>query len=323
MAHRKDVFKSKVLQKLYPAVVTVGKEQNASAVTDDLPTATGGKIRTGGEHGSSGDAGKLQNAATSSRKMYTVLPPPPDYNMHLEKSVILPQIGSVNNAEDPAEGCADKGGEEEDGEKEAEDQQCRRRRKKKRPAVPQDCGKDGPPVSDESGPSPVPVNERGEQMSRNKRRKLKKKRHKEKLLSLGLMPRAAALEFTYSKDGEEDERKAAELSEFMSTTLEIYMSDSSPHMVQTPHLCATVDGLLKELAGGSKPNSVLNQLYSLKTLVQQNMAGSLEKALSELNNSPDMSAEEANAVVSLFRYWITEILPMQRDKTAGLSATQQ
>lgn len=118
--------------------------------------------------------------------------------------------------------------EEEDEEKEAEDQKRRRRRKKKKPGPSQDSGKDGPPVSDGSGQSQVAVDKGSEHISRNKKRKLKKKRHKEKLLSLGLMPRAAALEFTYSRDEEEKEdsqRKAAEVSEFLKTTLEIYSSD--------------------------------------------------------------------------------------------------
>lgn len=88
------------------------------------------------------------------------------------------------------------------------------------------------PVSESStGQSHKPVDEGGEHVSRNKKRKLKKKRHKEKLLSMGLMPRASALEFTYQKDGEveegkeDNERRATELSDFLRTTLEIYMSD--------------------------------------------------------------------------------------------------
>lgn len=67
-------------------------------------------------------------------------------------------------------------------------------------------------------------------MSKNKKRKLKKKRHKEKLRSMGLIPQAAALEFTYKKDGEEeeeedDERRATEVSDFLRTTMKLYASD--------------------------------------------------------------------------------------------------
>lgn len=70
-------------------------------------------------------------------------------------------------------------------------------------------------------------------MSKNKKRKLKKKRHKDKLRSMGLIPQAAALEFTYRKDGEEeeeeeediDERRANEVSDFLRTTMKLYASD--------------------------------------------------------------------------------------------------
>lgn len=50
----------------------------------------------------SGDAGKTQSAANPSRRMYTVLPPPADYKTDSEKSVTLPQLDSINSAEDPA-----------------------------------------------------------------------------------------------------------------------------------------------------------------------------------------------------------------------------
>ncbi|XP_008397748.1 glutamate-rich protein 1 [Poecilia reticulata] len=323
MAHRNEVFKSKVLQKLYPAITSQGKEQNLSAISEDQ--ATTHVKRTCGEENAFGKTEKPQNASSQCRRMYTVLPPPQGYNVHAEKSVALFQLESVNHEEDPAEESVHRSNEEEDEEKQAGDQK-RRRRKKKKPGPSQDSGKDGPPVSGGSSQSQLAVDKGSEHISRNKKRKLKKKRHKEKLLSLGLMPRAAALEFTYSRDEEEEEdgqRKAAEVSEFLKTTLEIYLSDSSPHGVKIPHLSATLDGLLRCLESGSNPNSLLNKLYNLKKLIQQNQADSLETALAELNDDTSMSEEEANAVVSLFKYWITEILPMQRDKETRLPTTQQ
>jgi len=115
--------------------------------------------------------------------------------------------------------------------KEEEEQTRKRKRRKRKPARHQDSGKDGA-----AEVSRAPVDEGGERISKNKKRKMKKKRHKEKLLAMGLMPRATALEFTYRKDGEEEEeeeeeeednnkRRAAEVSDFLRTTMEIYMSD--------------------------------------------------------------------------------------------------
>lgn len=50
----------------------------------------------------SGDAGQTQTTANSSRRMYTVLPPPADYQIQAEKSVTLPQVDRINSGEDPA-----------------------------------------------------------------------------------------------------------------------------------------------------------------------------------------------------------------------------
>lgn len=117
-----------------------------------------------------------------------------------------------------------------DEEQEAEEQRRRRKRKKKKATVCQDSGNDEATPGSESGTgqNQTAGDEGAERISRNKKRKLKKKRHKQKLLSMGLMPRAAALEFTYQKDGEEeeeDERRAAEVSDFLRTTMEMYLSD--------------------------------------------------------------------------------------------------
>lgn len=49
-----------------------------------------------------GGAGKTRNAANPCPRMYTVLSPPPDYDIHLDKSVALPQLESINSDEDPA-----------------------------------------------------------------------------------------------------------------------------------------------------------------------------------------------------------------------------
>ncbi|XP_005922437.1 glutamate-rich protein 1 isoform X1 [Haplochromis burtoni] len=321
MAHRKEVFQSKVLQKLYPAIQEVVTEQSPPHIVEALGKKKHLKSKAPGVDTASGDAVKRQSAAKLGRRMYTVLPPPADYDIHSEESVSLQQLKSINSVEEPAEGNNHESDKVLDEEQEAEEQRRRRRKRKKKATVCQDSGNDEATPGSESGTgqNQTAGDEGAERISRNKKRKLKKKRHKQKLLSMGLMPRAAALEFTYQKDGEEeeeeDERRAAEVSDFLRTTMEMYLSDSSSHASTIPDLSATVDGLLGAIDGGSKPNSVLKQLYSLKTLVQQTDTEKLEKALKELcSNSSCMSAEETTAVVTLFQYWITDILPMQGDK---------
>lgn len=47
-------------------------------------------------------AGGAQIAAVPRGRIYTVLPPPADYKKHLENSVTLPQLESINSANNPA-----------------------------------------------------------------------------------------------------------------------------------------------------------------------------------------------------------------------------
>lgn len=117
-----------------------------------------------------------------------------------------------------------------------DEQKRRRRRRKRKTSLPPQSGRGGAAQVGEPNtePSETPENDGQECMSKNKKRKLKKKRHKEKLRSMGLIPQAAALEFTYKKDGEEeeereeeedDERRATEVSDFLRTTMKLYASD--------------------------------------------------------------------------------------------------
>ncbi|XP_068577789.1 glutamate-rich protein 1 isoform X2 [Cebidichthys violaceus] len=306
------------------------KEQEASPprIVDALSRTTHVKRKASQQNTAIGDAGTTQSAANPGRRMYTVLPPPAGHKTDSEKSVTLPQLESINSAEDTAEESVHDSNEEQD--KEEEERKRKRKRRRRKPALHQDSGKDGAALVSEcrTGQSPAPADEGGERVSRNKKRKLKKKRHKEKLLAMGLMPRATALEFTYRKDEEEEEeeeedneRRAAEVSDFLWTTMQIYMSDSSLRAGERPLLSGTVNNLLSDIASGSRPPSVLKRLRGLKAFVRRQQAAELEKALGELCNTSPMTAEETAAVASLFQYWITDILPMQGDKKPGLCTT--
>ncbi|XP_032357200.1 glutamate-rich protein 1 [Etheostoma spectabile] len=323
MARRKEVFQSKVLQRLYPAAPKREKEPCPPCIVDVLSRKNNVKRKASQQDTVIGDAGTTQSTANQVRRVYTVLPPPADYKTDSEKSVTLPQIESINSAEDPAEESVHDSNEELDQDKEEVEHKRKRRRRKRKLTFHQDSGKDG------AAPLNNTVDEGGERINKNKKRKLKKKRHKEKLLSMGLIPQAAALEFTYRKDegGKEEEeeeednkKRVAEVSDFLRTTMEIYMSDSSLRVDKLP-LSGTVNDLLSSITPGRHSTSVLKQLYSLKAFVQQQETDKLEKALEELHNTSPMSAEETTAVVSLFQYWITDILPMQGDKKTELSTT--
>lgn len=61
-----------------------------------------------------------------------------------------------------------------------------------------------------------------ERLSKNRKRKMKKKRHKEKLVALGLVPHVRAVEFTYAQSGHGN---LEEVLDLLRTTQEIYLSD--------------------------------------------------------------------------------------------------
>ncbi|XP_035529610.1 glutamate-rich protein 1 [Morone saxatilis] len=183
MARRKEAFQSKVLQKLYPAAPKLEKEPSPPHMVEALAKKNNVKRKASQEDAATGNAGKTQSAAIPCGRMYTVLPPPADFKTDSEKSVTLPQLESINSAEDPADDSVHDGNEELDQDKE-EEQKRKRRRRKRKPALYQLSGKDAAVPGSESGmcQSQTPVDEGGERISRNKKRKLKKK-HKEKLLS--------------------------------------------------------------------------------------------------------------------------------------------
>lgn len=133
--------------------------------------------------------------------------------MNLKFAILSPTEESRDDADRDSE---------QDGEKEQTSR--RRKRRKKKPALCPDCKKDGAdPASQPSmALGQTHTHEGGEGVSKNKKRKLKKKRRKEKLLSMGLMPQAAAVEFTYSN---ESGSRVAEVSDFLRSTMKLCMSD--------------------------------------------------------------------------------------------------
>lgn len=178
MAQRQEVFQSKVLQKLYPAASKLEKESIATPHFDALAKKSTVKSTIQGPP----SAG---NTITAVKRIYTALPPPADYKANSEISVTHSEPGNLLSVEDPDENSAD-GSSDQPAEEPEEKKRRRRRRKRKDAALTL---------------NQTAVNEGEERLSKNKKRKLKKKRHKEKLLSMGLVPRAAAVEFTFQRDG--------------------------------------------------------------------------------------------------------------------------
>ncbi|XP_057715616.1 glutamate-rich protein 1 isoform X2 [Corythoichthys intestinalis] len=308
MTHRKEVFQSKVLQKLYPEATKLEKEASSPCMLVD--TLVNKKhVKRKPPHQ---DIPHSLSPRTiiQSKRMYTVLPPPEDYDAHSVTYVTPNQLDGINCGDSPSEHGIQQCEEELDHDVEINEQKRRRKRRKKRLNLQGQKDEKAPTIE-----STIVQNETlmdGVHISRNKKRKLKKKRHKEKMLSLGLMPRASALEFTYQKEtsGEEDGMRAAQLAEFLRTTMEVYKSDALVHTEKLPHLSAMLENLVSSITSGSRPSSLLKHLHTLQLCIQGKDTDRLEKALQELRSNTLMAAE-ATAVAGLFQYWITDIFPMK------------
>lgn len=114
----------------------------------------------------------------------------------------------------------------------AEDDNASKRRKRRRKRKSGTISDGNPPTAAAADDKAKDAEERNtgkaegsEGLSKNKRRKMKRKRHKEKLLALGLLPRSMALEFTYKKDEEDEEKKVEEIVDFLQSTRDLYFSD--------------------------------------------------------------------------------------------------
>ncbi|KAF5904217.1 glutamate-rich protein 1-like, partial [Clarias magur] len=295
-------FQAKVLQRLYPTTVKIEK-----AFGTPVHSPQGAKLFKDVQLKPS----KVTEVpAVSSRKVYTVLPPPEDY---------VPASGDgwgsstiaqpVNNAEEmPADlsGSGDCNTTEDDHASKK-----RKRRRKRKPAT---FSEGNPPTTaaaaddddddDYKGQDAEERNkgntEGSECLSKNKRRKMKKKRHKEKLLALGIMPRSMALEFTYKQGEEEeeeegDEKKLEEVLDFLQSTRDLYMSDRSCSSSDPSIFLSATDSLFSHLSDGTSPRPVLSILRRLRALLRQREVEKLHTMLQEFTHTSALPKGTADA----------------------------
>ncbi|XP_048831290.1 glutamate-rich protein 1 [Brienomyrus brachyistius] len=318
MASREEVFHKKVWGKLYP--VPPRPEKNRSPKRD--AEAAIEKPRPGIKAGKRPTT-DAQDACQPHRRLYTVLPPPPGFVSNDKGSGPLPDTGVLNTDVHPA-----------DEDEEVFECGGQRRRRRRRVRKAGGDGAESPAVQaargqeDEVTPT---MAEDDPKLSRNKRRKLKKKRRKEKFLSLGLTPSAAALQFIYqpedgSREGEEpvedtqsNENQMAKLLEFLQATLEVYGRSAPDEKQQDLSPGSGAQVLLNGLFNRAVPPSDLSRLWRLRSLVLLRDVDRLGNELGQFQQSTTMGPGEVALICSLFRYWITDILPASGEQTAQTS----
>ncbi|XP_041106462.1 glutamate-rich protein 1 isoform X2 [Polyodon spathula] len=306
-SNRHEVFKAKVLKRLYP----FSSENNNKSKTSATVTAVSKLDQKTNEdfktcQSSSSSIGSEGQASSLQRKRYTVGLPPDDYKIGAETYSEPNEPEVINSEEDTAED-------------DTLEQIQRRRKRKKRKLGNSSQEKGDARGGDNEKPTEEKLN-LTVKLSKNKKRKLKKKRHKEKLRSAGMIPKSMAVEFTYqpgessSEDMDATERKAVEVLDFLQATQEIYFADRTSPVSEPTVLSATVGGVLNNLYTRTVPSSDVAMLYELKSLVLLQDIERLKSALEEFQDDSMMPPKEATAICSLFRYWITHILPMRKQE---------
>ncbi|KAK9959699.1 hypothetical protein ABG768_009805 [Culter alburnus] len=309
MSVRKEVFQSKVLQRLYPAAQKqsvlqhVPQEQSTPVPPAErpqsIPTKKSGNVKS--------------TSVVQGKKLYTVLPPPEGYLITSGNDpVTLSNPESIDSENSPVD----------TDDHELHKRKRRRRKKKVSPITTAKIST--PPVEGavQGQTDAVHASNEGhtgsslstERLSKNRKRKMKKKRHKEKLVTLGLVPHVRAVEFTYAQSGHGN---LEEVLDLLRTTQEIYLSDrkSSGSCEESgPSLSLpAAEALFSRLSGGTLPPAEISRLCGLRAVLVNNEE-QLKSQLQEFMDTSILPADEASVVCTLIEYWLTEILPIQREQ---------
>uniref|UniRef100_A0ABM5GGV7 Glutamate-rich protein 1 isoform X2 n=1 Tax=Pogona vitticeps TaxID=103695 RepID=A0ABM5GGV7_9SAUR len=271
-----------------------------------------------------------------------LFPAPPDaLSSDPESSAVLRTSVSKLGQEDPVNLPALEGSSsspEEDGQ--GQPQRKRIRRKKRKNGLQNPDNLHRGPAEYEEPKNPIEENlqlvrSEGPNLSRNQKRKMKKKRQKEKMRASGLLTKPAAIEFMYKPETEERisfeeaHKKANDILDFLQATQEIYFSERlqfseffkdrvngiSAHSPERSK-CAesavssqSVGEVLQSLESDSVSSSDITLLHRMKSLVLLQDVERIKDAVEEFRMQTAMPPDHAKAISSLFLYWVTDILP--------------
>ncbi|NXC43373.1 ERIC1 protein, partial [Penelope pileata] len=324
------VFLRKVLERLYPEtssslvhIPSRGQEavlrnlgskskekdlENVQTLSADASTSSG--TPSGSSQGS-------DTTALPPRRMYTVSLPPEGY------VPVIPDPNSITVSEN-SEDSADSTEEEYQGQTKRK----RIRRKKLKNSL-QDC-KNLHGEKAESGMQETLVQDNVQlqqidspKISKNKKRKMKKKRQKEKMRAAGLLTKTTGVDFTYRPDKNNREgaadlkdinEKADSILDFLQATQQIYFADNKSECTDSAVNSATTQELLQCLKSRHMSSSDVTLLHQLKSLVLLQDIDRLKDALKQFQEHSMMPPDHTKIVVTLFHYWITDILPVRNRK---------
>ncbi|XP_074185366.1 glutamate-rich protein 1 isoform X2 [Rhinolophus sinicus] len=339
-AARRRVFVGKVLERLYPCVPHGQEKRAALAPAPKSPPkkATPEKAKCGHVPPLTGGDTDVQPG----RRLYTVSLPPEGYVPG------PPEPHSCTSAENSSSS--------DDVEDQGPHDQPKRRRirkpkSRKKLKIPNNVPMERAELEKQQSLLQEKLQPRhtgGPTISKNKKRKLKKKQQIKRKKAAGLLTRASGVSFTYQPEDSSSERgdtrdsdgeevtapegdaeepdvagaegdaekeggggtneKADGILDFLKSTQEIYFYDGAAKD-SDPVSVETTEELLRCLEAGSVAPSDLLALGRLKALLLLRDTESLRGALDALPGRCALPPDHVRVISAFFNYWITHILP--------------
>ncbi|XP_015263790.1 PREDICTED: glutamate-rich protein 1 [Gekko japonicus] len=249
------------------------------------------------------------------RKMYTVTPPPEDYVQEANSEV------KYENSESNDDSDCDASEENYQGQP----RKKRIRRKKQKNVLQNTDNSHEGQVECRKHENPTEDNLQlehtdGQALSRNKKRKMKKKRQKARMRAVGLPTKPTGMDFTYKPEREEGtnledvNKKTDDVLDFLQATQEIYFSDKRSKCEAPSMNSESVYEILQHLQSHRMAVSDVTLLHQMKSLVLLQDVERIKGAIEEFQIHSAMPPDDAKAISLLFLYWITDILPGKNRK---------
>ncbi|KAL1773028.1 hypothetical protein HispidOSU_014712 [Sigmodon hispidus] len=320
---RKHVFTEKVLKRLFPVSIGQDKRTPQTPALETPPkNVTPEAVQpTHAQRLTDGDV-KIQ----PERRLYTVSLPPPGY------TPTLPEPASCADSENASSGGD---AEEPDLHDQPKRKRIRKRKSKKNIKSFSDAVLKQAGLETQAGLLQETTNPQcayTPTMSKNKRKKLKKKLQLRRKREAGLVPKAVGVTFMYqpesSSEGDvEDQRgsdptqedielastKADAVLSFLKSTQEIYFYDDTSKDIDPAVCIETAEELLHLLESRSMSPSDVLILDHMKTLLLLQDTERLQSALKMFPEHCLMPPDHARIITAFFNYWITHILPEKKN----------
>ncbi|XP_077165622.1 glutamate-rich protein 1 [Paroedura picta] len=313
-SRRAAEFRRKVLEKLFPASppdMAISSTEGRSMLPRPVSEQAGSTEASEGYPSLTDKKGMI----LPQRKIYTAAPPPEDSEPEANS-----EVNDENSESNDDNGC-DASEENDQGQP----MKKRSRRKKQKNVLQNtdnshegqvECGKHENPTEDNLQLEHTD----GQALSRNKKRKMKKKRQKARMRAAGLLTKPTGIDFTYKPEREEGtnledvDKKTDDILDFLQATQEIYFSDKRSKC-ETPSVSSeSIYEILQRLESHRVAVSDVTLLHQMKSLVLLQDVERLKGAMEEFQIHSDLPPDDAKAISLLFLYWITDILPAKNRK---------